>query len=70
MSAATKKLIKRLLEEADTQGWGQKRTKDGVQLLAPDGVGIVTVHLTESDHRSINNTIGRMRKYGFKWKDR
>lgn len=69
MSSARKKLVKELFEEADKQGWRRRDTKDGVQLFAPDGVGIVTVHLTETDHRALRNTIARMRKHGFQWKD-
>lgn len=69
MSAARKKLIKKLFEEADKQGWRRRDTKDGVQLLAPNGVGIVTVHLTETDHRAFKNSLTRMRSHGFQWED-
>jgi hypothetical protein len=59
-----------LIDEAERQGWRAARTADGYQLFAPDGVNIVTIHLTESDPRAIKNTISRMRRYGFKWKNR
>lgn len=37
---------------------------------APDGVNIVHASGTPSDHRALDNLIGRLRKYGFVWKGR
>lgn len=68
--ASMKKEIKALLAEADKQGWRVNETKDGWQLFAPDGVNIVTIHGTPSDHRALANTVTRLRRYGFEWKGR
>jgi hypothetical protein len=56
---------KQLIEAATKQGWRVAETRDGYQLFAPDGVNIVTIHLTESDARAFRNTIARMRRFGF-----
>lgn len=58
-----KKLIAKVRKEP---GWRVEDTKDGVQCFAPDGVNIVTIHLTEGDQkRAMRNSLGRLRKYGF-----
>lgn len=64
---STKKELKKLLEEARKQGWTEKRKKKGLMLLAPDGVGKVTIHRTPSDRRSLDNVIAQMRRHGFRW---
>lgn len=57
-----------LVDAAVAQGWGVKELrKHGVMLLAPDGIGKVTLASTPSDHRAITNTIARMRRFGFVW---
>lgn len=64
------KEYKKLIKEAERQGWRCEYTKDGCQLYAPDGANIVTIHFTETDAHAVRNTIARMRCFGFKWKGR
>lgn len=70
MARRKNKAYDEVIDEAERQGWRAKETSDGYQLLAPDGRNIVTIHLSESDHRAIRNTINRMRRFGFQWKNR
>ena len=37
-------------------------------MFAPDGVGKVLSPGTPSDHHALDNLIGDLRKYGFKWR--
>lgn len=61
--------LKKMLAEAERQGWRVKRTKRGhYMLFAPDGVGKVTFSGTASDHRSLDNALSQMRKHGFDWR--
>lgn len=63
--------VKRLLDEAERQGWRVERTKRGAyRLFAPNSVGIVTIHATPSDHRWMKNAISLMRRHGFIWEGR
>jgi len=63
--------VRALLEAADEQpGWRYERVKDAYMFYAPDGVGIVTVHLTEGNKRAMKNSIARLRAHGFKWRGR
>jgi len=69
--AAAKKELKEIAREAERQGWRVGKTKKGhPQFFAPDGENIITAAGTPSDHRSIDNLIARLRRYGFKWKGR
>lgn len=68
-AVTAKKELKELLDEAERQGWTIKPTKNGRQLLAPDGVHIVTVHGTPGKN-AIRHYVRDMRKYGFEWKGR
>jgi hypothetical protein len=70
MGAADKKQLKKILREAENQGWRVKETKKGYMLLAPDKVNKVTLHKTASDHRALDNALSLMRDYGFVWGDR
>jgi hypothetical protein len=70
---ARKRLGKRekeLIAALKEQGFAIKEVGDGYQALAPDGVGCVTFHLTEGDHRAMKNTVARLRRHGFEWKGR
>lgn len=59
---------RRLLNEAERQGWTVSPGKGGhIKLYSPDGFTIVTMGSTESDRRALRNTIARMRRAGFKW---
>jgi hypothetical protein len=66
------KQVKQLLDSADEQNWTVRETKNGYQLLAPNGTDIVLIHRTQSDHRWLRNTVARMRRFdpSFQWKDR
>lgn len=64
---SAQKDLKKLLKEAEKQGWEVVPKKDGWQLLAPDGENIVTVHKTPSN-RAIRHYVSDMRKCGFTWK--
>lgn len=67
--ASAKKDLKSVLKEAERQGWRVVPTKGGHwRLYAPDGVNIVHTAGTPSDHRALDNTIAKMRQYGFEWK--
>lgn len=69
--ASAKKELKEITREAERQGWRVGETKKGhPQFFAPDGENIVTGSGTPSDHRSIDNLVARLRRYGFKWKGR
>ena len=56
---------KAVLAAAVEQGWSISDTKKGVMLLAPDGVGKVTMHATNSDHRALKNLVSIMRRHGY-----
>ncbi len=58
----------RVLEAAQEQRWRIVETKNGAMLLAPNGIGKVTIHATPSDHRALKNVISQMRREGgFQW---
>jgi hypothetical protein len=61
--------MKKLVREAERQGWRVEPTKSGHwRFYAPDGEHIVHASGTPSDHRSLDNLVAQMRRYGFKWK--
>lgn len=64
------KQVRVLVEEAQRQGWTVRPKKKGFLLLAPDGVGMVTVHSTPSDSHWLGNAVSRMRRHGFVWPPR
>lgn len=66
------KQVKELLRQAEDQNWTIRETKQGYQLMAPNGRDIVLIHRTPSDHRWLRNTVAVMRRADptFKWKDR
>ena len=53
-----------LIEAAEEQGWKVIERASNIQLRAPDGEGLVTLHRTDSDHRAIKNTRARLRRLG------
>ena len=64
------KEYRELVDAAKEQRWRVEETESGFRLLAPDGVHAVTFHTTESSRRGIQNTVSRMRRYGFRWRGR
>jgi hypothetical protein len=68
MAKQVPKEYRKLVKEAVRQGWRLEETKKGFRLLAPNGVGAVTIDTTESDkRRAFRNTVSRMRQHGFVW---
>lgn len=63
---------KKLLKEAQKQGWSiQQGRKGQMRLVPPDpSRQIVFVHQTPSDHRAIKNAIAEMRRQGLQWPPR
>lgn len=57
--------FKKHAKKADKQRWRWRKTKNGYQALAPDGVHAVTIHKTPSAS-SIKNYVSDMRKYGYR----
>ena len=47
----------RFLQEAERQGFVSKPVKKGLMYLAPNGIDKVTIHLTPSDRRALDNMI-------------
>lgn len=64
MSNAAKE-VRELVREAERQGWRVDATGAHYRLYSPDGVTIVTLAKTPSDHRWRENTIAKLRKGGF-----
>lgn len=66
---STDKDFKKVIKAAEQQGWRCERTRNGHwRLYAPDGKNIVHAAGTPSDRRGLDNTIAKMRQYGFVWK--
>lgn len=60
--------FKKLLKEAERQGWRVEEGGKNYLLWPPDkSQSMVTVAKTASDVKAIHNTIGRMKQRGFKW---
>lgn len=57
---------KKLVKEAEKQGFVAKEKKNGWMLTVPNGQGSVMIHKTPSDHRALKNAVARLRRYGFK----
>lgn len=53
----------RFISHMEAQGATVSRTKKGYTIQAPEG-GVATVHLTNSDRRSVANDIARFRRIG------
>lgn len=60
-----RKDVQDLVAEAADQGWRVKERGDKVLLFSPDGQTIVTLHLTPSDHRWLQNAYRDLRRGGF-----
>jgi 5-enolpyruvylshikimate-3-phosphate synthase len=64
MSAS--KVLRIVITGLEKQGAKVKETKKGFMVMFPDGSSL-TVHNTESDHRALANTRGRVLRAGFTW---
>jgi hypothetical protein len=60
------KKLKDLQKIAWDAGWWPKEMKSGIMWLAPDEVGQVAIHGSNSDRRAINNLTSEFRKAGLK----
>lgn len=59
------KEVKKLIRRVERQGWRVEERKSGYMCFSPDGVTMVSIHKTPSDHRAIRNSITELRKGGF-----
>ena len=57
----------RFLQEAERQGFVSKPIKKGLMYLAPNGIDKVTIHLTPSDRRALDNMIAAFKRAGMIW---
>ena len=62
MDKTRKQIIKSLVR----QGWRVEHGSKHIKCFSPDGVTIVTIAVTASDHRALKNTKARLRKGGWK----
>jgi hypothetical protein len=67
---ALAKEAKRVVREAERQGFRVKETKMGWMIYAKEGPEQVLMHKTPSDWRALRNDIARLRRIGFEWKGR
>lgn len=65
------KEVKKLVKAAKAQGWRTEERKATWILYDPSGDHIETVHKTPSPHGgAIDQSVRRMRRFGFRWKGR
>ena len=57
----------RFLQEAERQGFVSKPIKKGLMYLAPNGIDKVTIHLTPSARRALDNMIAAFKRAGMIW---
>ena len=57
----------RFLQEAERQAFVSKPVKKGLMYLAPNGIDKVTIHLTPSDRRALDNMIAAFKRAGMIW---
>jgi hypothetical protein len=69
--ASASKDFKKVIREAEAQGWRVEPTKNGHwRFYAPNGRDIVHAAGTPSDYRSLENFLAQMRRAGFVWRGR
>jgi len=61
---ATNKDVRALLVAAKAANWRVVSTARHFQCLSPDGVTIVNIPQTPSDHRSVKNCAAHLRRAG------
>lgn len=59
--------LRKLLAEAERQGFEWKTTKRGHINVSRNGAWVTTFAGTASDHRSMRNGLAHMKRAGFQW---
>ena len=63
--AGSKDVVKLVKQAARWPGWRVEEKRNGYAIYPPNkAFGAVVVHLTESDHRAMANTVARLRQCG------
>lgn len=63
--------VKRILREAERQGWRIEQGGKHIKAYPPDpSQSMVTIAQTASDKRAIKNVLSEMRKRGVRWPTR
>jgi len=66
-----RKDIEQVVRAARRQGWRVEKTRNGHwKLYAPNGRDIVVAAGTPRGRSSVDDTIAKLRRYGFVWKGR
>jgi len=61
--------LRKVLEEAERQGFSVKRTRKGhYQVRNAENVVVAVFSGTASDHRSLRNGIAQLKRAGFIWR--
>lgn len=58
------KRLKKLQRVAWKAGWWPAKKKSGILWMAPDGVGQVMLHGSDSDHHAFDNAVAQFRAAG------
>lgn len=58
---------RKLVDGLESQGCKVRRTPEGWFVLFPHGRGGTSIHLTNSDYRSIRNMRGTIKRAGLTW---
>lgn len=62
------KEIKKIIKEAERQGWRVEMRSKHYMAFPPDkSHGPVTLPVSPSDHRAVKNVLSEMRRRGFQW---
>jgi hypothetical protein len=63
--ASSKEVVKLVKQAERWPGWRVEQKRNGYAIFPPDkGLNAVIVHLSESDHRAMANTLARLRQCG------
>lgn len=61
------KNLRKLIKDLEAQGWRVEPSRSGWKCFSPDGVTVVTIHRTPSDHRAGKNILSELRKGGYSY---
>jgi hypothetical protein len=63
--ASNKDVVKLVKQAGSWPGWRVEEKRNGYAIYPPNkGLNAVLVHLSESDHRAMANTVARLRQCG------